>query len=167
MAEEEDIFSDINSEEEEEGSGEDDDDPYLGDHGSNGIITKIIGSDRKFTPRMTSFEYARLVETRSEQIEAGSHVGIDPIKLGLTSSLDIAEEELKQGKCPLYVGKMSNDGKRMEPWHSSELQIMDSGDGLVLTPIEKIKDMSLDDILGDHEVWSKITKPLQKTKKRE
>lgn len=150
------IFSDINIDDDEEGSGEDDDDPYIGESSSSGVVI-VTGSDRRYIPRMTRFAYSRLVETRAAQIEAGSPVGIDAIALGLTNSLDIAEEELRQGKCPLYLGALSSDGKRMNLFHSNELQRTDPGEEP--SPIEKIGGMSLEDLLGEQIVWKGITNP--------
>lgn len=150
------IFSDINIDDDEEGSGEDDDDPYIGESSSSGVVI-VTGSDRRYIPRMTRFAYSRLVETRAAQIEAGSPVGIDAIALGLINSLDIAEEELRQGKCPLYLGALSSDGKRMNLFHSNELQRTDPGEEP--SPIEKIGGMSLEDLLGEQIVWKGITNP--------
>lgn len=150
------IFSDINTDDDEEGSGEDDDDPYIGESSSSGVII-ITGSDRRYIPRMTRFAYSRLNGTRAAQIEAGSPVGIDAIALGLTNSLDIAEEELRQGKCPLYLGALSSDGKKMNLFHSNELQRTDPSEEP--SPIEKIKYMSLEDLLGEQIVWKGITNP--------
>lgn len=152
------IFSDINTEDDEEGSGEDDDDPYIGESSSSGVII-ITGSDRRYIPRMTRFAYSRLVETRAAQIEAGSPVGIDAMALELTNSIDIAEEELRQGKCPLYLGALSSDGKKMNLFHSKELQRTNPSEEP--SPIEKIGGMSLEDMLGEQIVWKGITNPLR------
>lgn len=164
------IFSDINTDEDEEGSGEDDDDPYIGESSSSGVIM-VTGDDRRYIPRMSRFAYSRLIETRAAQIEAGSPVGIDAIGLGITNSLNIAAKELEKGKCPLYLGALSSDGKKMDLFHSNELQSTNPSNEP--SPISRIENMSLADIMNEHVVWEKITKrkqgekePIKSSKKK-
>ena len=157
MVEDDEVFSDIDSDGEEEGSGDDDNDPYNVEHIQNSAIIKKRGKDRRYEPIMTTFIKARVLNARTEQINAGSSVGIDPSVKGLTKSLEIAEEELRQGKCPLYVCKTSNDGKVTEYWHTNELQRTEPDDeGIFLPPIDRIKNMSLEELLGDCVAWPKI-----------
>jgi len=161
MAEADEFFSDvevdIDSDGEEEGSGDEDIDPFASERTHGNTVTKITGDDRKYTPILTSFILARIIPTRADQIDAGSPVGIDPREKGFTRSLDIAAEELKQGKCPLYVGMMSNDGKKVEYWHVNELQTTESRTKEdILPPIDRIKNMSLEDLVGDCVAWPKI-----------
>lgn len=157
MAEDNEDFSDIDSDGEEEGSGEDDVDPYTNEY-TRANTAVITGEDRRYTPIFTSFILTRIICTRAEQIDAGSPVGINPQEKGLTKSLDIAAEELRQGKCPLYVGMMSNNGKKVEHWHVNELQPTERKiEGDIEPPIDRVKNMqSVEDLLGECIAWPKL-----------
>jgi len=50
--------------------------------------------------RMTKYEFARVVGTRANQISHGDKPKIKPTK---TEALEIAQEELKAGKCPIII----------------------------------------------------------------
>jgi len=52
--------------------------------------------------KLTKFETARLVGARSIQISDGAPLTVESDK---SSSLNLAEEEVKQGKIPLCVKK--------------------------------------------------------------
>ncbi|MBA2861293.1 DNA-directed RNA polymerase subunit K [Methanococcus maripaludis] len=52
--------------------------------------------------KLTKFETARLVGARSLQISDGAPLTIESDR---TSSLNLAEDEIKQGKLPLCVKK--------------------------------------------------------------
>ncbi|MBA2839890.1 DNA-directed RNA polymerase subunit K [Methanococcus maripaludis] len=56
--------------------------------------------------KLTKFETARLIGARSLQISDGAPLAIESEK---TSSLDLADEEVKQGKLPLCVKKQAKN----------------------------------------------------------
>lgn len=148
-------FEDLHSDEEEEEDADDDD--LFDERNEVPGCCKITGKERRSLARMTSFEYARLVTTRGEQINGQSRVGIIPIS---TDALIIPQEELAVDKCPLYINRPSGSGKGIESWHSNELEIMDIGlSKMPLTPIQRIGSMTLEQIVGLHVVWPKITQP--------
>ena len=106
---------------------------------------------------MTTYEYARAVTTRGNQIDDGSWVSIPSTS---TDSLIIPRQELLKNKCPLYIDSPSGSRKGIESWHTSELEIIDMGlSEMPPTPIELIRSMSLEQMVGLHVVWTKITQP--------
>ena len=111
-----------------------------------------MGTDRTTTPRMTNYEYTRLLGTRALQIENGSHIGIHTDK---KNSIDIAEEEIKTAKCPLYVARPIGD--RCEIFQVNELEMMDCG----LTekkkkPVQQVLDMTIEEIISFETACLKI-----------
>jgi DNA-directed RNA polymerase subunit K len=130
--------TDTEEEDEEEGSDEEEEVTF------SRKSKNIIGSGRTTTPRMSAYEYARLLETRASQIENGSHIGINTDK---KSSIDIAEEEIKKGKCPLYVARPIGD--RCEIFQANELEMMDCGlSEKEKKPVQKVLDMSIEQIIA-------------------
>jgi DNA-directed RNA polymerase subunit K/omega len=112
-------------------------------------VRKITGEDRLILPIMTTYEYCRMVETRSKQIDNASSTVME----GVSDSLDIAEKELAEGKCPLFVGKPLENGSRAEKWHTSELTILDNGlQKLEDSPIQSISGLSIEEMInfGSH-----------------
>ena len=80
----------------------------------------IVPDDhRKTSERMTEYEWTEVVSHRAKQIENGSSVFAnvgdldDPIKM--------AEEEIKQKKCPLSIRRMHND-IIAEVWGVNEME---------------------------------------------
>ena len=136
----------IDEEEEEEDEDEEDDEFNSENTRPGNLISHITGANRRFLPRMTSYEWARSNEVRASQIEVNSPVGINTTK---TDSLDISEEELLQHKCPLYLGRPVGDGSEIEVWHTNELTMIDVGLKLRnSTPIQSIQNLSIDEILN-------------------
>jgi DNA-directed RNA polymerase subunit K/omega len=162
---EDDVYDEFKSdEEEEEEDAGDDEDPYQESGELTNAKYMVSGPDRRGTKILFRPEFSRSVETRAAQISNGSPVGIDTKH---TDSLDIAEEELRLGKCPLFIDRPSLDGKKFERWHTSELQIINCGKDIgVKTPIQQIREMSFEDLIRRHTsrddkytVWPKITAP--------
>jgi len=126
---------------------EDEDDDSVVENPHYNTTTKIYGKDRKTVPRLTSYEKARIIATRSMQIENGSRANIDVQHL--TNSIDIAEKELQEQKTPLYVGRPLGDGNSMEIWHTSELMQIDVGLQKMKTPpFQQIGNLTLTEIFN-------------------
>ncbi|MEM2111562.1 MAG: DNA-directed RNA polymerase subunit K [Candidatus Bathyarchaeia archaeon] len=60
-------------------------------------------------PKLTRFEKARVVGARALQISMGAPVLIEPTK-AMSSPIDIALEELKQGILPITIRRTLPDG---------------------------------------------------------
>ncbi len=136
----------IDPDEEEEDDEDDDDESLTENTQLTSLGKQITGKNRTYLPRMTSYEFARVIGVRSNQIDYQSPVGINTSK---TSSIEISEEELRGNKCPLYLGRPSGDGSKTEIWHTNELVKIDVG--LKLrdpTPIQNIKNLTIDEILN-------------------
>lgn len=74
-------------------------------------------SDRTTAPYLTKFEKARLIGIRAAHINAGSPVMIDV--RGEMTSIEIAEEELKQRKVPYIIVRPLPNGTR-EYWRITD-----------------------------------------------
>lgn len=72
---------------------------------------------RKTSDFLTRFEYAEIISSRAKQISDGGKCFIET---NLVNSIDIAKEELRQGKCPLNVERTIGD-KIKEIWSVNEL----------------------------------------------
>lgn len=82
-------------------------------------VTYIRGADRITRPIMTIYEYTRLISSRAEAIANNSPAMVEPIS---TNAIEIAIQELKAGKMPLYILRPM-PGRGSEVWHSRELQL--------------------------------------------
>jgi len=130
---------------EDEEEEDENDDSITENHKSS--IKKIHGKDRKTIPRLTSYEKARIIGTRSLQIENGSFANI--VVENITESTSIAQKELEENKTPLYIGRPLGDGNSMEIWHSNELVQIDVGLSKMKTsPFQQIGNLSLKEILN-------------------
>jgi hypothetical protein len=103
-------------------------------------------NERKTLPKMSNIEFTRLLETRSNQIEQGSPIGIVTTE---KNSIDIAREEILQGKCPLFVVR-GGYNKKKEIFHSNELDTsFDVGlQKKEKTPVQLVLDMSIEEIIN-------------------
>lgn len=77
---------------------------------------------------ITRFEYVRIIGQRAKQISEGAPINIDiyDTKIfpnGVEDFLEIAEEELRQKKCPLNVHRKMPTGKTLVI-SVNELEIM-------------------------------------------
>lgn len=145
IEEEEIDYNDFEEEEEEEDEG---DDEYNIEIIKNNGLIRITDQNRNFLPRITSYEWARINETRALQIDNGSIVSID-VPPDMTDSLNISSTELRQGQCPLYIGRPLGNGTEMEIWHTNELAYIDVGlNKLEPTPVQSILTLSLDQIVN-------------------
>lgn len=91
------------------------------------------GEDRRTRDYMSRFEQAHLLAQRAAQINAtGVHHCRRPEHLELTSAVELAMAEMREGRCPLairrYVGQY-NGQPLYEVWSASELAMHPSGCG--------------------------------------
>ena len=86
---------------------------------SNKDVLKISNEGRKVSkPFLTKYEEARLIGLRCQQLTCGALPLIDTT--GMTSYLEIAEEELRQKKSPFIVKRRMPNGK-FEYWKIEDL----------------------------------------------
>lgn len=115
---------------------------------------RVPSKNRRFTGRFSSYEWSRVIATRAEQINAGSVVA----RTTLWDSVQIAEAELSEKRCPLFIDRPSGDGTRVERWHTKDLVPIDHGSGYMKkSPIQEIGDLSLDQILTYGSSFSNLT----------
>ncbi len=153
-------YNDLEEEEEDE-EGEDEDEDIVE---TRHRVSRIIGDNRKFLPRMTSYEWSRANETRASQIENGSSVGIE-IPPDITDALDISNLELREKKCPLLLGRPTGDNSQIEVWHTNELDYIDVGlKTMMETPIQLISRLTIDEMLNFGGVLPNLRKFAEKQK---
>ena len=75
-------------------------------------LHKLSSKDKisfmKRYPYLTSFEYARVIGERAEQIQRGAEPFVEVGSL--TKTVDIAKKELKEGKFPFVLRRTLPDG---------------------------------------------------------
>lgn len=86
--------------------------------------TKVLrGDDRITTPRMTVYEYPRVIGMRALQLSKGAACKIDnQIEGDGGDYMAIARKELEQGKIDFIIRRPLPDGT-VEEWKISELEI--------------------------------------------
>lgn len=77
--------------------------------------------NRITTPYLTSYERARIIGVRAEQIARGAPVYLDARPVP-SDPIILAEKELKEGRTPLLVRRPLPDGG-FETWHVKELKL--------------------------------------------
>lgn len=89
---------------------------------NNKIIDEIIivkPEDRITSDKMSFAEYTEVISIRAKSIERGGPIYIDTNNE--TNSIKLAENELLAKKCPLFIIRQYNDGKKAERWDVNEL----------------------------------------------
>ena len=84
------------------------------------IITNYDFSKNKTLPRITKYEKALLVGKRAKQIEEGANPNVKVLP-GQTS-IDIAEEELRQRKIPFIIKRPI--GNKFEYWKPIDMEVI-------------------------------------------
>lgn len=79
-------------------------------------INRIPDNERISNNLLTKYEKTRIIYTRAEQIARGE---APTINTKLTDSIEIAEEELKQGKIPFKIRRYI--GAKYEEWNIKDL----------------------------------------------
>ena len=153
-----DFNDELEESEGEESNGED----YEGTGNTSIFLGKIEGDDRIGVPVMTRFEYARMLETRTQQIDNGSPIGF-VLPVGMTDSLSIAEEEIKRGICPLYIGKPVGSGNKMEVFHTRDLELL-LVTNMGKSPMQKVLDSSIEEMLKPQTMVPLIEERLKSVK---
>jgi DNA-directed RNA polymerase subunit K/omega len=78
---------------------------------------------------LNKYERARVLGVRALQLAGGMapRINLLVVRSGryvrLTDSLEIAEEELNQGKIPLCIPRTMHAGSNTEIWHVNELAL--------------------------------------------
>jgi len=83
------------------------------------IITNYDFSKNKTLPKITKYEKALLVGKRAKQIEEGANANVKVLP-GQTS-IDIAEEELRQRKIPFIIKRPI--GNKFEYWKPIDMEV--------------------------------------------
>lgn len=81
-------------------------------------------------PYMTSYEYAKLISVRAEQIAKGDPIDPRIEWTGLWDPIAIATYEIEQRVCPLIIQRKIPDqysitGYKLEEWSLKEIHIRD------------------------------------------
>lgn len=84
------------------------------------IITNYDFSKNKTLPKITKYEKALLVGKRAKQIEEGANPNVKVLP-GQTS-IDIAEEELRQRKIPFIIKRPI--GNKFEYWKPIDMEVI-------------------------------------------
>ena len=84
------------------------------------IITNYDFSKNKTLPKITKYEKALLVGKRAKQIEEGANANVKVLP-GQTS-IDIAEEELRQRKIPFIIKRPV--GNKFEYWKPIDMEVI-------------------------------------------
>ena len=82
------------------------------------VLNKIHQSNRISIPILTKFEKPKILGMRIQQLTVGASPLIDT--KGMTSYVEIAEEELRQKKTPYIIKRRMANGKS-EYWSIDEL----------------------------------------------
>jgi len=107
------------SDSDEENSEDDDfDEPIIENFSKTSVVTIISTPEKRMTSSQVSkLELVRIKCIRVQQINTGDVIYVDP--KGMTDSEDIAQEEIRQGKCPLSI--LRKYGPITEQWSVNEL----------------------------------------------
>ena len=85
------------------------------------IYNNYDASKNKTSPYLSKYEKTQVIGIRAQQIASGGAVFID-IPEGMTSSIDIAREELRQKRIPFII-KRSVGNETFEYWKLEDLMI--------------------------------------------
>ena len=94
-------------------------DPHMKVLSYNQIINHIAKTPKKTFPFLTKYEKTRIIGVRIEQLSRGAKPNINT--KGLTSILQIAEEELRQRKTPFIITRPLPNGQ-FEYWKIEEFE---------------------------------------------
>lgn len=107
----------------------DDADDFTDDSGNKNLRYNVIdyrqaydsmkNTEKQTMPLLTKFEKAKIIGLRATQISQGAEPLIS-VPSYMTSSVDIAEEELKQHKIPMIIRRYLPNN-RFEDWRLDEL----------------------------------------------
>lgn len=81
------------------------------------VLNNMKTMTKKTFPFLTKYEKARILGVRTQQISTGAPIMID--STGLSSALQVAEEELRQRKIPFIIRRTLPNGK-IEDWKIEE-----------------------------------------------
>jgi DNA-directed RNA polymerase I, II, and III subunit RPABC2 len=81
------------------------------------VLNNMKTMTKKTFPFLTKYEKARILGVRAQQISTGAPIMID--STGLSSALQVAEEELRQRKIPFIIRRTLPNGK-IEDWKIEE-----------------------------------------------
>jgi DNA-directed RNA polymerases I, II, and III subunit RPABC2 len=94
-------------------------DPHMKVMSYNQIVNHIAKTTKKTFPFLTKYEKTRIIGVRIEQLSRGAKPNINT--KGLTSILEIAEEELRQRKTPFIIMRPLPNGQ-FEYWKMEEFE---------------------------------------------
>lgn len=82
----------------------------------------VIPKEERITSEMIDiFTYTNTVASRAAHLAEGAPAYIDYVALGLTSAEEIAEEEIRQGLCPMDTERHLSNLNIKEVWEVNEM----------------------------------------------
>jgi DNA-directed RNA polymerase subunit K/omega len=84
------------------------------------ILMNYDSSKNKTSPRITKYECSLMIGKRAEMIQQGANPNVKP--LTGQSAIEIAEEELRQGKIPFIIKRPL--GNTYEYWKPADMEIV-------------------------------------------
>jgi len=124
---------DEDEEDEREDEDEDDDDEDKDDTEDTSYMSKfryivIKNEDRRTSNMISLFELVNVIGTRAQMIDSSTSEMIYVPLEGLKNTIEIAEAEIKLGKCPLSIERIVYQDPyvtKVELWKVNELVIPD------------------------------------------
>ena len=76
------------------------------------IIDEVAKGRLPYPPRLTKYEFARMVAARAKQLAMGAKPLVDPSEVGSIDPVMIAIEEVRRGLPPFIVIRSLPNGRR-------------------------------------------------------